>query len=580
MERLSRKERYEKHVLFREEYTDKQILKAVFAGSVGTFHSIFSMVFLYRFASMHTHEFLMQSIHLFAYSLFILFMAAFFKCCKWENLKAKENYGAFVVISGSVAYICWGFQVMHLSIKAGRTTNYIPLLLLYTLCLMVFYYLPAVYVAFYAFCCSGAVYFFIIAPENKPDYRILVNVFIFGLIITVISIIRYYSDRERFFAERRADEINESKRLFLASMNHELRSPLNGVIGSIQVLRDDASLSSEQRENLNNTYQSAQIMLQIVNDLLDYSKMETKEFAIYESAFDYRDIINSVKQSATATAKSKGLSFALNIPGNTPGIYKGDATRIEQIIINLLTNAVKYTDEGKVSLDSFYENGELVIKVSDTGQGISEEAQKILFSPFVRLNEEKNAHIQGTGLGLSIVKSLVDRMNGTIEVESKLTVGSTFIVRLPLPVEDKDVCFEQVKVIEEVVSDAEDFSKFSILYVDDMKVNLTVFAGLLKKTGIKLTTALSGPAAIDLCNEQKFDLIFTDHQMPDMDGVETFEHIHNESTYNKDTKVIILTANAGSDYEEKYKAIGFDRYMTKPVMKGDLLNVLNEELIG
>lgn len=570
---------YAEHTRFRKYYTDHQINISLLAGTVGTVYALICMFIIDKIGTINNEKSSVQSLHLLCYSSVVLIPSLILKLVKWKNDKAKELLSAFTVLVATFVFLTWGFQVMKISVSQGRTTNYIPLLLLYTLCMMMFFFFPIFYWVFYLFCCIGAMLFFVVFPKGNPDYIILFNVYVFGLVITIVGTLRYYSERKREFAERRTRELYESQRVFTSSMNHELRSPLNGIIGSIQVLLNDTDLNQNQKENVINAYQSSHIMLQVVNDLLDYSKMGTSEFSITREEFDFRDVMSDACRTTVALADAKGLSFESSVPDKMPCMFMGDANRIQQIIVNILSNGVKYTNQGGVTINADYIDGKLIVRCADTGQGIPADAMDKLFTPFVRLNEKNNSHIQGTGLGLSIVKNLLDRMGGSVEVESEVGKGSVFTVTIPLNVTNDKVFFGTKKDVDITVSDDEDFSALSVLCIDDMKVNLTVFGGLLKKTGIKLKTAISGKEAIELCNQEQFDIIFTDHQMPEMDGLETFEHIKNESTFNRDTPVYILTANVGNGYDELYRNAGFSGYMTKPVLKSDLFMNIKSEMM-
>lgn len=376
----------------------------------------------------------------------------------------------------------------------------------------------------------------------------------------------------------KVEKMNASQKMFTASMNHELRSPLNGIIGLLQILLDDKDLNETQYNYVYNAHQSSMMLLDIVNDLLDYAKMETDQFSIRKEAFDLRDIISNIKQTSEKTAEAKGLIFKVHMAENADYKFLGDDLRVRQIIHNIVSNGIKYTDKGSVELSISYEDGKLTIKCSDTGQGISEESQKVLFNPFVRFNENKNKLIQGTGLGLSIVKKIIDKMDGEITVSSKLNEGTTFTIVLPMEVFDKTVGYADNKKIsstEEIdFNTSVDFSHLNVLCVDDTQVNLSVFAGLLKKTNIQLDKAYSGEQGINFANKNRYDIIFMDHQMPQMDGVEAFRIIRESSKYNKKTPVVVLTANVGKEFEKQYKEIGFDDYLSKPVLKEQLIAMI------
>lgn len=383
------------------------------------------------------------------------------------------------------------------------------------------------------------------------------------------------SNEELKTSLEKVERMNKAQKMFTASMNHELRSPLNGIIGLLQLLMEDETLNSTQHEYVCNAHQSSQMLLQIVNDLLDYAKMETSEFTIRKEAFEIRSAIKSISKTMEQFASKKGLTFTTSIGEGLNQELYGDKLRINQVIQNLVSNAIKYTEKGFVNLILDYKNGKLEMICSDTGQGISKEAMKYLFDPFVRFNDDKNHFIQGTGLGLSVVKKIVEKMDGEITVSSEINQGSTFTVVIPMQVS------EMTQTKKQNAYDANtsfDFNHLRVLCVDDTTVNISVFAALLRDTGVELDKAFSGQEGIDLAHKNKYDVIFMDHHMPKMDGVEAFQKIRENSLLNKETPIVVLTANVGREYEKEYERIGFNGYLTKPVIREQLLAKIYEVL--
>lgn len=369
-------------------------------------------------------------------------------------------------------------------------------------------------------------------------------------------------------------QMHRSQKLFTASMNHELRSPLNGIIGTLQMLLDDMSLNEEQRDCVHHAFQSSQLMLEIVNELLDFAKMEMDGFVIKQNPFILFDLTDYIKYVAKTQAQAKNLEFLLTIAEGTPECYCGDEVRIKQIMHNIISNAIKYTDKGSVHVTVSYEDKNLIIVCADTGQGISKESMEQLFTPFVRLNEKKNSNIQGTGLGLAVVKKMIELMGGEITVSSKINEGSVFTVRLPM----KSICIEKPHTTEEEFQEtmAIDFTGLSALCVDDSVVNVKVMSSLLKKMGMKVEVAYSAKESIIKSNEKHYDIIFMDHFMTEMDGVEAFRIIRGTSTYNQSTPVVMLTGNADLSYGEYYREVGIDGYLIKPVLKDSVIRELSK----
>ncbi len=371
---------------------------------------------------------------------------------------------------------------------------------------------------------------------------------------------------------QKIEQLHATSKLFTASMNHELRSPLNAILGSLQVLMDDDTIGEAQKENISNAFESSKLMLHIVNELLDFAKLEINGFEIKNERFDLKSILKNVAYLTNNQAREKGITFRLVVQENLPTWYVGDATKIKQIMNNFLSNALKYTDEGNITLQVSYSEGELVITCSDTGQGISEKSMKTLFDPYVRCNEVKNSTVQGTGLGLSIVKRIIDNMDGEIFVDSSIDEGSTFTARIPIKISSEE--YQEKRDIE----DNGFLQNKKALCVDDTKVNLAVISSLLESIGVIADKAESSDEAIKMAQENIYDIIFMDHMMPGMDGVEAYHYIRDNCTNNDNAPVVMLTGNADSSYAKLYEEEGLNGYLTKPVSKEMLLDVLKKLL--
>lgn len=374
----------------------------------------------------------------------------------------------------------------------------------------------------------------------------------------------------------------EAQKMFTSSMNHELRAPLNGIIGNIQIMQMNDKLSDEDKETLNQCMAMSKSLLSIVNDLLDFAKMDAGEFEILPAAFDLHDVMKSTSGMFKNVAESKGLELKIDIADDTIcGLY-GDDFRIQQVINNIVSNAVKYTDEGEVTIRASYMDEKLTFVISDTGQGISEESIEDLFKPFKRIAEFKNKKIQGTGLGMTIVMKLISQMQGTIDVQSTIGKGTTFTVVIPSKVTDADNTWGNEK--KEVSTNNQNvelrnLEGTKILYVDDTKINLKIIGKLLSDTNVAVVGTTEPLEGLEKAKEEKFDIIILDHQMPNISGPELFDMIKNESDVNRDTPVIIFTGNAGVGVAEKYKEMGFAGYLSKPVLKDKLLELIYEYVI-
>lgn len=380
---------------------------------------------------------------------------------------------------------------------------------------------------------------------------------------------------------------SEAKAKFLASMSHEIRTPINAVLGIDELIAKE-STETNIREYAEDIRTAGRSLLAIINDILDFSKIESGKMNIVPMEYDLASVINDSCSIMKVKADEKELIFKTICDESLPSRLYGDEVRIRQILINLLSNAIKYTNEGSVTLlmggkkdDSGHYQLEIVVK--DTGIGIKEESIPLLFDSFSRVDEATTHKIEGTGLGLSIVHNLVELMHGTIQVNSQYGKGSVFTVTLPqgiisdLPIGNLSNAYNNHHI--SYTSDDLVAPDATILVVDDVPVNIKVFCGLLKDTLIHIDTATSGREALRKIRSNTYDIIFLDHMMPDLDGIETLKLI-NEMTESKkkNTPVIMLTANAILGAKEEYLQKGFDDYLSKPIQKDRLLKLVRQYL--
>ncbi len=380
-----------------------------------------------------------------------------------------------------------------------------------------------------------------------------------------------------------ADEANKAKSSFLADMSHEIRTPINAILGMNEMIGRESD-NSDVREYSRNIEVSGRKLLQLINSILDFSKIEDGKMEIVPVRYSLKELIAYLVNSIQESAEAKGLEFRLDIDPGLPRELNGDDARINQVIMNLLTNAVKYTHEGSVALsirlgERSEDSVKLSVSVKDTGIGIREEDMGRLFESFERLDVIRNRTIEGTGLGMSITTRLLNLMGSELKVESVYGRGSTFSFDLWQKIEDNEPVgdYKVDTATDETSSYKESFNAAGarILIVDDTRVNVTVAAGLLKKTGIGIDSAFSGREAIDLCKENEYDVILMDQRMPGMDGTQALKGIRAlENGKNKSTPVICLTADAIRGARERYISEGFSDYLTKPVAGDELERTL------
>lgn len=372
-----------------------------------------------------------------------------------------------------------------------------------------------------------------------------------------------------------ADAANKAKSNFLANMSHEIRTPINTVLGMDEIIIREATEKPiiGYAENIRD---AGTTLLSLVNDLLDFSKIECGKMEILPVEYEIANVLSEIMNMIEIKVANKGLDFTPVVAEDIPYLLYGDDVRLRQIIINLLTNAVKYTKEGSVTLKvDWKEAGDssinLIISVTDTGIGIKEEDIDRLFVSFERIEERRNRNIEGTGLGLSITRQLLELMGSTLNVRSDYGVGSTFSFVLKQGIRDRKPIG---KFREKYAYSREKHKKYRttfvapnarILVVDDNAMNISVVEGLLKSTQIKVDKAYGGLEALDLCAENFYDLILMDHMMPNIDGIETLHRLKESDGPNQDTPVIVLTANAVSGAKEMYEEEGFIDYMSKPI---------------
>lgn len=431
-----------------------------------------------------------------------------------------------------------------------------------------------------AFCKTNNVYCNVRANQVKDH---------FGELLGYIAVITDLSDQLKARnkleeAREEAENANKAKSLFLANMSHEIRTPVNAIMGFSELALSE-DIPASVKDYLSDIKNASNVLLGSINDILNISKIESGKMDIINEQYSLKVLLKNVCKIITVQAARKDLGFSLNLEKEIPTVMLGDDVRIQEILINLLNNSVKYTEHGGVKLSVSVEredgkDAKLYFAVKDTGIGIKEEDLVNLFAAYERMDKEKNHKTEGTGLGLSIVRGYLDLMGGDIEVKSEYGKGSEFIVSIPQKIID-----ETPINVDEIMKSEEKEKRFldlkinglKVLAVDDNRVNLKVVSKTLEKYGVASDLANSGKEAIALCQNTEYPIVFMDHMMPEMDGVETMLALKEKYPYYRDkAKIVVLTANAIDGVKKELIDAGFDEYLSKPINYTELEKVLEK----
>jgi len=442
-----------------------------------------------------------------------------------------------------------------------------------------------------------AIYITLFSEIPVAVYQILIPdslVTCIGILLLNLGIYMTTENPDTLLAEqlekekRRADSANATKTNFLANMSHEIRTPITAVLGMNELILRETK-DSTIKHYAKDIEGAAKSLLSIINDILDITKIEAGKLSVISVEYDFSGVIKDVVNMISFKAKVKSLEFEVLIDQNIPRKMVGDDIRLRQILVNLLSNAVKYTHEGKIAFSiteiesADKEIEKLHFSVKDTGIGIKEEDLQKLCKPFERIEEKKNRNIEGTGLGMSITKQLLELLNSNLQISSVYGVGSEFSFDLEQKIVDAtpvgNILEEQIEIDAETYQHTYEAPKAKILLVDDNELNRKVFIGLLKSIKLQVDEAGNGKTCLEKVKQNRYDIIFMDYMMPEMDGIETFHKLNEMEEFRvMNTPVVILTANALVGVKEKFLKEGFASFLTKPIDYEKLENVIRDLL--
>ena len=371
-----------------------------------------------------------------------------------------------------------------------------------------------------------------------------------------------------------AQVANKAKSAFLSNMSHEIRTPMNAIIGMGELLGRE-QLTNRQAEYVSDIIVSANSLLEIINDVLDFSKIESGKLELNPIDYDFNVLLNNIESMFIYVAQKKGIEFRLECGANLPDYLYGDDIRLRQVLTNLCGNAVKFTEKGYIQLKVTASNASLIFEIEDTGIGIRKEDMAKIFTAFEQVDRTINRNVVGTGLGLALSRNFVEMMGGEIAIESEYGYGTVFTIVIPIVTGDAEKSRKNEHDKVEQTLSAPDAQ---ILVVDDNEFNLKVASGLLGLLGIKAVSADSGYMAIELVKQNEYDIVFMDHMMPGMDGVETVREIRKLGEKYEKLTIIALTANVVGNVREMFMENGFADFIAKPVNVNALCEVIKKHL--
>lgn len=573
------------YLFFRDECVAAQIVAVKRISIMAMLFSIAAPFILLAFVTDSTEYVITQYIALTivaATCLLMVFMIDHLKFFQ-NSLRHRTNFGECVYFISCFLYIAWGNLSLGITYRVIERFDIVVWIVIYLIVAGMATMMPfqVILVNLASF---GTTIIQIYRLSGKaPDRFVVYHVSMFVFFISFIMIEKYQYSLKSFKRLKSIEEQRADRESFLVNMTHEMRTPLNAVLGKNNIIIND----TKEQETLKLSKEintSGKIILAMINDILDLSKMEAGKMTINPVNYSPSVISYEVADIMRSDAVAKGLGFKLEVSSNVPAGLYGDDVRIRQVIMNLVSNAIKYTREGSVTLRMWFDNidpndkiGQLHVAVIDTGIGIKEEDLPKLKKAFMRLDSENNRNVEGTGLGLAISSSLLQLMGSELKVDSVYEIGSTFSFTVEQMVTDARSLRKFYKETDDSGIKRFDASLAKVLVVDDNKVNFSVCKGLMKYYGFVPDYAESGEKALKMIKTGDYDLIFIDHLMPEMSGLEVLNHIKEEypEMYGK-TPIVALTANENQNSEEEYKGLGFTDYLGKPIDEQKLHDILDK----
>lgn len=573
------------YLFFRDECVAAQIVAVKRISIMAMLFSIVAPFILLAFVTDSTEYVITQYIALTivaATCLLMVFMIDHLKFFQ-NSLRHRTNFGECVYFISCFLYIAWGNLSLGITYRVIERFDIVVWIVIYLIVAGMATMMPFQVILVNLTSCATTIIQIYRLSGKAPDRFIIYHVSMFVFFISFIMIEKYQYSLKSFKRLKSIEEQRADRESFLVNMTHEMRTPLNAVLGKNNIIIND----TKEQETLKLSKEintSGKIILAMINDILDLSKMEAGKMTINPVNYSPSVISYEVADIMRSDAVAKGLGFKLEVSSNVPAGLYGDDVRIRQVIMNLVSNAIKYTREGSVTLRMWFDNidpndkiGQLHVAVIDTGIGIKEEDLPKLKKAFMRLDSENNRNVEGTGLGLAISSSLLQLMGSELKVDSVYEIGSTFSFTVEQMVTDARSLRKFYKETDDSGIKRFDASLAKVLVVDDNKVNFSVCKGLMKYYGFVPDYAESGEKALKMIKTGDYDLIFIDHLMPEMSGLEVLNHIKEEypEMYGK-TPIVALTANENQNSEEEYKGLGFTDYLGKPIDEQKLHDILDK----